>query len=351
LGDQAVQSMSESHLRSQSLPLATPVADGGFAPPPLLRHPDIQNLVSSFGLRAAALRRRARDCGLETEKVEIDCGDGVRLSGELNNMPANTKSPHHRLLILFHGWEGSSQSAYMLSAALHFAQAGYSVFSLNFRDHGESHHLNEGLFNSARLEEVLNAVKVVQTRWPHEQTYLAGFSLGGNFALRVALAAPERGIALERVAAVCPVIDPRRTLEALEGAGFLYEYYFVRKWRRSLLNKLRHFPHYGYGNELKGLSTLRALHDFFVPRFTPYPQRDDYFAAYALDRSQLARLAVPTTIINSKDDPITRSDLLPLADGLPNLAIEVTDYGSHCAFIQDYQFNSWIDQRLLQLFS
>ncbi|MCW8194021.1 alpha/beta fold hydrolase [Proteobacteria bacterium 005FR1] len=336
----AVKSMSES------LPLVSSPPEPTFLPPRLLRHPDVQNLASSLGFRAAALKRRVSRLGLPTEQVELDCGDGVRLAGELNLQPGS-----ERLLILFHGWEGSSKSAYMLSAALHFHQAGYSVFRLNFRDHGDSHHLNEELFTSTRLDEVINAVKSVQARWPHHRSYLAGFSLGGNFALRVGLAAPHRGIALNQVAAVCPVIHPALTLDALEQAGPLYEYYFVRKWRRSLMNKLRHFPHYGYGKELKALTTLRSLHDFFVPRFTPYPHRDDYFAAYALDSAQLARLSVPTTIINSKDDPITRADLLPLADGLENLSIEVTDYGSHCAFIQDFQFNSWIDRRLLQLFS
>jgi predicted alpha/beta-fold hydrolase len=331
---------------SEFLPLADSAPEPGFTPPPLLRHPDVQNLASSLGLRAAALNRRAGRLGLRSEEVEIDCGDGVRLLGELNHNPSAS-----HLLILFHGWEGSSRSAYMLSAALHFYQAGYSVFRLNFRDHGESHHLNEALFNSTRLDEVVNALKVVQTRWPHRRYSLAGFSLGGNFALRVALTAPDRDLPLDGVAAVCPVIDPALTLEALERAGRLYEYYFVRKWRRSLATKLRHFPHYGYGADLKGLTTLRALHDFFVPRFTPFSHRDDYFAAYALDREQLARLAIPTTIINSKDDPITRAELLPLANGLDQLSIELTDYGSHCAFIQDFQFNSWIDQRLLQLFS
>lgn len=316
-----------------------------FDPPFLLRHADVQNLISSIGLRSTLLNRRAKRLHLLTGTEIIDCGGGVRLAGELTQHPTPKG-----LVILFHGWEGSSQSAYVVSAALALFNAGYSVFRLNFRDHGESHHLNKGLFNSTLLEEVLGAVGAIQSKWPHEHNCLAGYSLGGNFALRVAIAAPDYGITLNRVAAICPVIDPARSLLALEEARFFYHHYFVKKWRSSLLKKLRHFPEYDYGQELRRLTSLRALHDFFVPRFTDYAHRDDYFRAYAVTEKQLARLTMPTTIINSKDDPITRHDHLPSHTASSKLQIQLTDRGSHCAFLSDFRFNSWIDDRLTELF-
>ena len=51
---------------------------------------------------------------------------------------------------------------------------------------------------------------------------LAGFSLGGNFFLRVAARARDAGIELERVVAVCPVLDPEHTLVRLESGWALY---------------------------------------------------------------------------------------------------------------------------------
>jgi len=57
---------------------------------------------------------------------------------------------HHEkskgLIILLHGWEGSSSSAYILSAGDFFIISGFPICRLNLRDHGDSHHLNEGLF-------------------------------------------------------------------------------------------------------------------------------------------------------------------------------------------------------------
>ncbi|MCK7507659.1 MAG: alpha/beta hydrolase [Desulfobacterales bacterium] len=64
---------------------------------------------------------------------------------------------------------------------------GYDVFRLNFRDHGRSHHLNSGIFYAARLPEVFEAVRTAARSAGARPVFLIGFSLGANFALRVAL--------------------------------------------------------------------------------------------------------------------------------------------------------------------
>ena len=75
-----------------------------------------------------------------------------------------------------------------------------------------------------------------------EHYFLGGFSLGGNFSLRVAIRAPDAGIDLRKVVAVCPVLEPANTMEALELGWFGFRQYFVRKWKRSLLAKEACFP-------------------------------------------------------------------------------------------------------------
>ena len=63
---------------------------------------------------------------------------------------------------------------------------GFEVVRLNLRDHGATHHLNRELFHSCRLPEVVGAVRALALRFPGMPLVLAGFSLGGNFMLRVA---------------------------------------------------------------------------------------------------------------------------------------------------------------------
>src|SRR5690606_24041711 len=119
-------------------------------------------------------------------------------------------------VILLHGWEGCADSQYMLSTGALAYRLGYDVFRLNFRDHGRTHALNEGLFHSCRLEEVLRAVSEIVAMIRPRRTLLIGYSLGGNFALRVAAQAPDRGLSLSRVIAICPVLRPHSTMRALE---------------------------------------------------------------------------------------------------------------------------------------
>ncbi len=63
--------------------------------------------------------------------------------------------------MLLCGWEGSVNSAYILGTGKFLYNHGYSVFRLNYRDHGDSHALNPGLFYAALLDEVFKAVQQV----------------------------------------------------------------------------------------------------------------------------------------------------------------------------------------------
>ncbi len=312
-----------------------------------LRHPDIQNIASSIGPRHWFLRGKIRPFQRAAQKLVLDCGADVRLNGELN-----LATEARGLVFLLHGWEGSSQSGYLLSLALHLHSEGYSVFRLNFRDHGDSHHLNHLPFNSTRLDEVINALAEVAAQYPHDNQFLAGFSLGGNFALRIALLPhDQQRLALDQVVAVCPVINPGVTIERLTRTRAFYQKYFVNKWRKSLLKKLDTSPDLNYRQPLLEMDNLIDMHDFFVPRFTPYPDRHRYFADYTIHKENLLKLTTNTLIINSQDDPITEANDIPSDVDHPCLQVELPRYGSHCAFLKNLKMESWVDERICALFN
>ena len=100
-------------------------------------------------------------------------------------------------------------------------------------DHGDTHHLNQGLFHSCLLPEVTGAVAALQGLFAGRPLQLIGFSLGGNFMLRVAAQARSAALNLGQVIAVSPVLDPPATLAALQRGMPGYELYFVRKWLRT----------------------------------------------------------------------------------------------------------------------
>lgn len=318
-----------------------------FSPPLLLRNAHLQSILASTGPRKLLVRHRARALLASSETHLLDCGDDVRLLGELSR---HGDAPRD-LVVMIHGWEGSADSLYLLACGSRLFEAGCDIFRLNLRDHGPSHHLNPELFNSTRLDEVVGAVLAVQRAVPHRRLSLVGFSLGGNFALRVALRAPAAGLALARAIAVCPVLDPAATQNNLETGWWVYHHYFRRKWSRSLRRKLEHFPDLGYGEELFRLRTLGAMNDYFVPRFTGFADTQAYLQGYALTGDILGPLDVPSHLITSRDDPVILSEDLARIRPSPHLQIELTEYGGHCGFIENYQLESWIDRRITELLS
>src|SRR5688572_10747896 len=197
-----------------------------YRPPRSLRSPHLQSVLGSSAIRRRRGGLALAAAGAITTAEIVDAGDGVRLQGLHSTLPG--REPRG-LALLLHGWEGSAESSYMQFTAARLLARGFDVFRLNFRDHGDTHHLNEGLFHSNRIEEVVQVACDVAGRFPARPLVVAGYSLGGNFALRLGLRAPAAGLPLLHVAAVCPVLDPARTMAVMESGYGLYHRYFQHK--------------------------------------------------------------------------------------------------------------------------
>lgn len=245
--------------------------------------------------------------------------------------------------MLLHGWEGCADSTYMVCTASRLLREGFAVFRLNFRDHGATHHLNEGIFHSCLLAEVIGAARRVAELIPVRPMFLAGFSLGGNFTLRVALNAPEAGIPLSHALAVCPVVSPADGLVAMESAPF-YERYFIRKWRRSLRLKQSLFPHrYDFSRCLR-MRSIRSMTQWLVDQHSEFDTIEDYLDGYSIAGDRVSGLAVPATVLTAADDPIIPVDHFSELELPEGADLMVTRHGGHCGFIENWRFDSWAER-------
>ena len=317
-----------------------------FDPPRWLRNPHVQSVLASSGMRR--LLHRTRRVALEHGATEhiLDCGNGVRLQGFYSKQSARPQT--RALAVLLHGWEGSAQSSYILHTGARLLAEGCDVFRLNFRDHGETHHLNHELFHSCRIDEVVGAVRRIAETLPQRPLLIGGFSLGGNFALRVALRAPAAGIPLAWAFAVCPVISPRAGLASIEAAPWFYERYFMHKWRGSLKRKQALFPQREFFNKVELRGNMRELTRRMVQRHTDFGTLENYLDGYSIAGETLAALAVPASILTAADDPV-----IPVGDFRAlalNASTELTivEYGGHCGFIRDGSLRSWSDDFIVE---
>jgi len=311
----------------------------------LLRNHHLQSVLASVPPRSSLVRARARVFSALSKDVIVECGDGVRLLGHVALAPDGGNG---RMIVMIHGWEGSAESTYMLSVAPALLQLGYSIFRLNLRDHGASHHLNEDLFHSCRLDEVVGAFGWIQRSYPDKRLSAAGYSLGGNFALRVAHAAPAAGLALDKVVAICPVLNPAQTMIALDRGWSAYSNYFIRRWRNSLLKKSAAFPERYRFSKLTGFANLTDMTEYFVMRYTDFPDLYTYLNGYALTGERLAGLAVNASMLLADDDPV-----IPV-EGLTDMHIPAAlrvwraASGGHCGFLENLSLRSWLDKFLVE---
>jgi predicted alpha/beta-fold hydrolase len=319
-----------------------------FRPPHLLRSRHLQTIFATSGPRRWLRRKTWRTMQKQAQEVILDAGEGVRLSGLWSGHGQASDGPRD-LVTVIHGWEGSARSLYVLSAAGTLFQQGFDVFRLHLRDHGGTHSLNFEPFTSTRLREAVMALASIDRQFLHRRHFLVGFSLGGNFALRMALHTPAAGIELAKVIAICPAILPHLTMDDLESGFFLYHRYFLYKWKRTLRRKLALFPNLGYGEALRSCKSLREMNDYFVPRFTEYAKPLDYFMGYAIAGDELARLTVPSHIIAAADDPVIDVEHLDHLARPSCLSVEVTRHGGHCGFVKNFRMESWLDERLVEL--
>ncbi|KAF1697483.1 alpha/beta fold hydrolase [Pseudoxanthomonas daejeonensis] len=318
-----------------------------YQPPRLLRNPHLQSVLGSSALRRRRGLRALLASGATTTEHILDGGGGARLQGWHSHIPGREA---RGTALLLHGWEGSAESGYMRLTAARLLADGMDVFRLNFRDHGDTHHLNEGLFHSNRLDEVVHAVADMVRLLRVRDLVVAGYSLGGNFALRVGLRAEVAGLPLRRIAAVCPLVDPATTMACMERAPQIYDWYFRRKWRTSLLRKRALFPEQHRYDDATLALDMRSLTAWLAQRYAGFGRVEDYFDSYSIAGDRLATLGVPANILMAEDDPVIPFDDFHRWRLPPTAQLEVARWGGHCAFVENLYGDGfaerWVAERL-----
>jgi predicted alpha/beta-fold hydrolase len=241
-------------------------------------------------------------------------------------------------LLALHGLEGSSAAHYMLGMADKAWRAGFNAVLLNQRNCGGTEHLGPGLYHSGLIEDAACLIRELARTDGIERVFAAGYSLGGNLALRLAgTHRPGELPQLKGVCAVSPVLDLEACVRALErGSNFIYQWNFVRNLKNRMRRKLACFPG---GFDLSRLDAIRTVRQFDAAYTAPYfgfASAEDYYHRAAALRV-IDQIAVPALIITAEDDPFVphASFKDPAIRGNPNVTLVVTKHGGHCGFLGD----------------
>jgi predicted alpha/beta-fold hydrolase len=239
-------------------------------------------------------------------------------------------------LIALHGLNGSSDAHYMRGLAAKAFERGMNVVRLNQRNCGDTEHLAEGLFHSGLTADAAHVIHELADVDGLRAMAVAGYSLGGNLALKLAgeygPCAPK---ALVAVAAVSPIIEIDECTRALERpANILYQWNFVRDLKRRMRRKARFHP----GRfDLTNLNTVTTVREFDATYTAPYfgfRSAEDYYHR-ASSMRVIDRVRVPALVIIAEDDPFVPSQPFtdPKVTGNPHIDLRVSAHGGHCGFV------------------
>ena len=241
----------------------------------------------------------------------------------------------HPTLVALHGLEGSSTAHYMRGLSDKAWSAGFNVVCLNQRNCGGTEHLSATLYHSGLTDDVDVVLRGLAGEGLRSFV-VAGYSLGGNLALKLAGEYGARPpVPLDAVVAVSPVMDLPRCVDALERrSNAIYQWNFVRNLKARMRRKAAAWP----GRfSLHPLSRVRTVRDFdeayTAPHFGFRDAAEYYHRAAAL--RVVDRIGVPTLIVAAADDPFVPPDTFaePAVTGNAAIETQLLPHGGHCAFV------------------
>jgi len=241
-------------------------------------------------------------------------------------------------ILALHGLEGSSSAHYMLGIADKALRAGFNAILLNQRNCGGTEHLGPGLYHSGLIEDAALLIRQIADTDGITRVVAAGYSLGGNLALRLAGTHPRGSLpTLAGVCAVSPVLDLEACVRALERrSNFVYQWNFVRNLKRRMRRKIAHFPGGFDGSRLDAIRTVRQFDAAYTAPYFGFASAEDYYHRAAALRV-IDRIEVPALIITAEDDPFVphQSFRDPAIAGNPHVTLVVAKHGGHCGFLAE----------------
>lgn len=239
-------------------------------------------------------------------------------------------------LILLHGLEGSSEAHYMRGAASKAFARGFNVVRLNQRNCGGTEHLSAGLYHSGLSGDAARVIQELTEVDGLESIAVAGYSLGGNLALKLAGDYGEaRPKALLAVCAVSPIIEIAECVDALERPeNRLYQWNFVKDLKRRMRRKAHAWPGRFDVGLLARVRTVRDFDELYTAPYFGFKNAGDYYHRASAMRV-IDRVRVPALVIAASDDPFVpvSSFRNPLVAGNPFVKVVVCEHGGHCGFV------------------
>jgi predicted alpha/beta-fold hydrolase len=317
-----------------------------FVPHPMFKQGDAQTIAVHLWPGRFRARENTRD---EARLFQVEPGSQV-----LARCRWQIDRTEYPTLIIWHGMEGSTASAYMLTTATKAFRLGFNVVRVNLRNCGGTEHLSPTLYHGGLTNDLRMVIDELIARDGFSRIFLAGFSLGGNMVLKLAGEYGDNPPAeVKAVCTVSPSINLRASTTLLsQRRNWIYRQDFLRRLRKRIRVKEKLFPDLYDSTGLNRIRSIPEFDDRYIAPMFGFENADDYYAK-ASSLPFIGRIRIPTLMIHAMDDPFI--PFAPLfASSIaanPFVLMIATEHGGHVAFMsassQD-EDRFWAENRLVE---
>ncbi len=286
--------------------------------------------------------------GFRRERVDTPDGDFWDFDWTLPSA-APSGAP---LVVLLHGLEGSSASHYARALMAALTARGWHGVVPHFRGcSGEPNRMPRA-YHSGDHEEARAMLRAIRARVaPETIVYAVGVSVGGSVLLNwLGRAGRDAARVIAAAAAVSTPLDLTTAGIAIgQGLNRIYTRNFLSTLKPKSLAMARRFPGLLDATRIRRGRTMYAFDDAVTAVLHGFAGASDYWRR-ASCKPWLAGVAVPTLVLNARNDPFVPAGSLPgPADVGPNVLLDQPDEGGHVGFLSGpFPGNlEWLPRRLL----
>lgn len=260
----------------------------------------------------------------------------------------------HKIAILIHGLEGSSNSNYIKSLTKVLNSNQIDIVALNLRGcSGEPNRLLSS-YHSGKTDDLAHVISFLENQYSYNEIHIIGYSLGGNITLKY-LGENGNNLSAKIKSAVtisvpCDLKESSKAISKFWNAMYMQR--FLISLKQKTLIKLQQFPN-SFLNK-KSIENARNFYDFDNLYTAPahgFKDANEYWKKSS-SKQFIPNIKIPTLLITSFDDPFLSESCFPLKEARENnhFNLEITKYGGHVGFNSNFFLENglWLENRIAQ---
>lgn len=336
------------------MPLIEP---SSYRPPVRFWNGHLQTIVPSLFRRVTVDYVRERietpdDDFLDLDWAYASAGNGQSSVGSKGFADSDLPTAHSPLIILSHGLEGDSSRPYVAGMVRYLTREGFDCLAWNFRSCSGEMNRQLRFYHSGATDD-LNIVVQYAIGKGYTHICLIGFSLGGNLTLKyIGERAHNLPSAIKKAVTFSVPLDLAASSSMIDrGFSRIYLRRFLRHLQAKVVGKEQLFPEKISAKDYRRIRTFADFDNRYTAPLHGFRDAQEYYQQNSSIRF-LRGIAIPTLIINAKNDPLLAPECYPedLARELPNVYMEFPEQGGHCGFPSGDPVNGvyWSEQRALE---